>query len=289
MNPLGFALALALLAAAGCLEGANPQTEGAPVEETSSPSAVPAAPGLPPTAGLADPGAIEATECVEGGVNTPGLAGSFGEMPPAGWERSETDHPLTFVYDWIFQCSRVAWGSFERPSFVLWELHQSFEVVDSCRRDGALHYFVGTLWFSDPDLVAQARAIGLPAFWGDFELSTSDAGDLRSWAWTWNAPNEAASSLTFTDNPPQVTVDRTAPGRFFWFTEGEVRYFDNEFVERLNQAANPVVTGSMAVPMMYAGRGVEPFLGAGNAVAESHFSGTFHRFGDLECKQPVPF
>lgn len=231
---------------------------------------------------------LAGVDCIEGLANTISVAGRYGETPPPGWEQRPGEIPTTSITEQILRCGRIEWGSFERPAHFLWETHQSFSTPDSCRKDGALHYFLGTVWSDDPDLVAQAARLGMPAILGNFSLAEmSNQGiDLRTWSWS--AVGGQPSNLSFTSNPPDVAVTFTSPSRFFWFTGNQVNYYDNTFVEDRNQVDEPATVGTMAEPMLYAKGGVADFVGSATWARKASFSGTIHRFSDLECKNELP-
>ncbi|MHB1260303.1 MAG: hypothetical protein ACYC2H_01165 [Thermoplasmatota archaeon] len=280
-------LILGLLLLTGCLnsnEGNNGQTttDSGTTSQTSSLTAstsTPPAPIPPPS-----PLQMEATECVQSAGSMAGVPGSYGEQPPPGWENNL---PVTFITDYIFKCERVSWGSIERPSYVLWEVHESFSTPDSCRDEGYSNRDVATLWFSDAALVEQAKAFGLPAFLGSFNLSTEVVQGIQVWDWRWNAESQPESSLKVQDHPPFSAITRSNPHRFIWFANGGVSYFDIDFSEEANAAGNPVATGMMSAPMMFANGDSPIFAGAGRLMSSAHFSGTIHRFSDLLCEDPI--
>ena len=229
---------------------------------------------------------IEGTRCEFGAVNMPGLRGTYAEEAPEGWSRP-AHQPYTFIDDFIFRCERVAWGHLERPSYVLWEAHESFNPPESCRSPDFLNRFIATQWFSDAEFVDQAHSFGLPVFLGSFNLTIQDLPELKIWQWRWSAEGQGESSLNFNDNPPGVAVTFTTPFRFFWFTGGGVSYLDVEFVTEGNQASNPTASGTMAAPMLYAQGGNPAYAGAGVPAWNAYFSGTIHRFSDLLCEHPI--
>lgn len=217
----------------------------------------------------------------------PTLAGLYGETPaPEGWERLPIE-PYSFIDNFIFRCDRVSWGAIERPAFVLWELHESYDAPDSCRKDGLAHRIIATNWFSDAALVEQAKGFGLPAYLGTFNLTKEDLNGVRTYEWRWAAEGQGESSLAFHDNGTAGSDEFPTGFRFFWFTESGVSFLDLEMVTNVNRASDQTVSGTMSSPMLYANAGNPVYAGNGIPAFEAHFSGTIHRFSDLQCAQPI--
>jgi hypothetical protein len=130
--------------------------------------------------------------------------------------------------------------------------------------------------------------MGMPAILGSIGLNITKTPSSEVWAWSWQAQGSSPSSLTFFDNLPRANVSLSAPWRFFWFTENRANYYDLELKETYNQAGNPVIIGTMAPPMFYAQGGVAEFAGSADLDVSASFSGSIHRFSDLECKSELP-
>jgi hypothetical protein len=282
-------LLLALVFVAGCMgkpvpddrtpTGSSTGADSTSTTLTSTSSPPPNAPPLDYLAGVS---------CIEGAGSAFGVAGTYGETPPPGWESPPDEDPITSVFVQVLRCERVEWGALERPAHVLWEYHQSFTAPESCRETGTGNYYLATLWFDDPELVAQALRFGLPAVLGSFTLNATSNQGIDIQAWTWKTADGDPSTLTVSNNPPPVPVTFTDPSRFFWFNGNQVSYYANTFVDTRNQVGNPTAVGTMSEPMMYERGGVSTFSGTALLSEKASFGGTIHRFSDLECKNEIP-
>lgn len=268
---LAKALAALALAAAALASGcAEPPEPGQPMAAT------------PPI------GSLSGIGCWEGGGDSLGVAGAYGEVPPPGWEPPPDEDPSTSVFEQVLRCQRIGWGALERPASVLWEFHQSFTAPKPCQEEGTGMFTLGTVWFDDPELVAQALRLGMPAHLGTFSLDSTAYPGLETMTWTWSEDGGQPSTLTVADNPPSSPATRTMVDRFFWFDGDRVSYYDATFVHKVNAAGDPTAVGSLSEPMMYAKGGVSAYVGTAAFSKQASFDGTIHRFGDLECKHELP-
>lgn len=212
------------------------------------------------------------------------------EVPP-GWKQDNP--PYTDHHTLILECGRVSVGPFERgPVRFLLETHTKANVPAACLDFGEGDQgseIMRTIWFDDEELVAYfATNWTMPVHFGVFDYQETDAGSVSVRKWTWGERDGPVSELDYSRSE---TAEGGAPfaDRFFWYDGKSVSMMD--WKEDTNQ---PLVTpyqttGWFRAPMMQADAGVEAYAGVSALVDPGgSYVGTFQRFGDLECKDPLP-
>ena len=291
-------LALTLLLAAGCLDGA-PAAE----EQTSSGSGT--HPPLPAPDNGPDPLApirfdlLNSTwnECFGLGTDQGwprhdyGLGNFSAAEPPAGWNSSQgVGYSIVIL---ALECKRVSWGQYERgPVTLLLEIHDNVETPERCRTTEQLtdSAALASIWISDPDLAALAASFGMRTYTGPLSVML-DAGEATEVSARWNVLGGAESTLATT--VPSLPDVENYRGFLIYWHDGHNLWrlkYDSMFtgpaqpepilvVENMQDA---VVTGHMAPPML-TGETYPDWAGAGEVYSQADLTMSLTRFKDNQC------
>jgi len=203
--------------------------------------------------------------------------------------QASTDDHLKLV-----ECGRASIGPFERgPIHFLLETHEGVNPPAECRDFGSPGLgaeVIRTIWFDDEEIVSYvASHLAMPAHLGIFTYEKTDVPDYSLRKWTWHEPDGPVSELTYSrlEGP---TGGGTLVKRLFWHDGQAASFMDWEKSDQQPLATPGEVVGWLRSPMMYAESGVELYSSELSTLVDpgGAFTGTIQRFGDLQCKEPLP-
>jgi hypothetical protein len=262
-----------------------PSTSTSPVS-TGSSSSSPSS-SLPPIAVAGDE--IHWDRCFGLGIPLIGPQAIYQGKPVPSWEEG-ADAPTNEIHVSLFQCERISWANFERgPISMLFEWDGNLNNPSSCAGghvDG--RGVLDSIWFSDPDLAAYAKAeYAMPAVLGTFTYNSSSTPEGQQIHWTWAAAPNEASDASQTVPPVDHRFSTTDGIRLFWYNGKGVNRMDfwREFEQQQVQSAT---SGTMQPPMLWATQGpVKQYSETGAFKQNGSMNATLARYDDLACKQPV--
>lgn len=285
---------LALLLA-GCLHASPGQHQASASSTSSARTPEPSTSTAPsPNPTVSFQGNLSLTDCQ--GIRVrfvwPANLAPTGDEVPPGWEAGGGTTSNYHVM--LAHCGRVAVGPFERgPIDFLLEIHDRVNPPDPCLNYNGDTYsalVMHSIWFNDQEVADYAKTqLAMPAHFGAFTFNSTDAPDFSVFKWTWQEPNGPISELTYSraDGP---TGHSTPVDRVFWRDGKAASFMDWQMDDTQPLANSDTAVGWLRSPMLYAQSGNEFYSSSLATLIDpgGAYTGTIHRFGDLQCKQPLP-
>lgn len=286
-----FKLVISLVILAGLLAGCVNPDVGPPTSTTQATSESSTSLTVLPTGGPA-PGLSRLNSSILSGctglfsvVRYPWSLGPA--SPPPNWT-GDSDLGQE-VSQLALDCQRVSWGSFERPTRMVWEVHTNAPAPASCAEGSYSRYLIITRIFLEDMELADFlnETYGLPVHsatvWRNETLEQGQRHDV----WTWTPLGYQPSWMeNWRLNRSDFDTSDTYNDRYAWDNGSGISFMD-EHSER-KWGANTVLTpGEMNPPMLNAAHGA-PYSGVGTLWDDVHTEFTIRKFGDYACTEPLP-
>ncbi len=223
-------LLLLLVLLAGCVDNGNRPT----VDDESRPDSEDPGREVREAPYVATPtGALDLTHCEYAILST--LYGPQPTWPrPPGWP--EPERPL-FSYHY-FDCTRVAWGLFERGPIRIMLVGDNFGIQDLPCEEGFHDVLLALIMFVDDSEFANAfqEELGLPVMLAAMSLVDANVGGVNQTTVKWIVEGYDESSAVLHHYLPRDHVDETM-SRFVWFNETSMTGLD--FILTYNSPSFP--------------------------------------------------
>jgi hypothetical protein len=261
---------------AGCSE---PQSPAFPEGETNT-SVVPAGPESSPLQQFA----LDNCVLVSSSFPWPGNSGPG--TYPQGW-MPQIDEGVIGSEDFVelIQCSRVAWGSFERPVTLLVESHSKFRAPESCE-GGDTTWMLHKIWTNDVAFSTFLEsAFGLPFGIANFAQTYTNSSTTLTLDWSWQPEGATASDLTtYVMFPAPQDPPLKLLRRYLWDSGQGITTFDVDYVAKVPTSIEQNAEGNFHDPMLHASTGVSPFVGTADYWRNASASGFVTEYGDYQCE-----
>ena len=290
-----FAPALVIvLLLAGCLDGHNePKLDGpspsATFRHTETMSGSTGLPSPPPNGNSTQMIALDGCrKGINAAIYVPQALYPNAVPPEASWAANS---PLLVMTVEVHECQRISVGPFERgPIHFLLEYHDNVDAPASCRAipgDYTSDDALSQMWLDDPDIVSYLQTTyRLPIRFASVNVTQVALGPETRDHWIFGLPGEANSSLEAMIGGNDTT---SFPVYRLYYspTMGKISFVDYSVSEKFEGLRNPLVTGKLAPPLLYASTGTGDVVAYGSPSRDGHYSAQIHQFGDDQCKEPL--
>ncbi len=211
----------------------------------------------------------------------------FPTNPPPGWEATSPTPTSAVAYIGL-QCSRMAWGPFERgPVGIQLELHQFYWAPEKCREgEYSADYLIHRWVVTDNELATALHdKLGVSAVAGNLTVAREPLGPITHHRIAWMAESDLHGDLElYAGEPEPSPVART--NRFFIVDSQRVVSIEWERNYHVVDARyeDPLVTGTLGQDTLYAQVYGTQFIGLGDAVHDQTVTATITTYDNLLCE-----